>query len=177
MRHIPNILSIFRIFLIPVFVRHMLAGETLYAAVTLAASGVTDTLDGTLARKFGWVSQLGKVLDPIADKLTQLTVCVVLAYLLRDYWVFFLILLLKELIMMIAGAYLLSQQVKLDGAKWCGKVATILFYCSMTVIVLFPSLPKWGVNLLLTLTVISSLLAILLYIPEFLRYNRERRQH
>ncbi|MDR2932121.1 MAG: CDP-alcohol phosphatidyltransferase family protein, partial [Oscillospiraceae bacterium] len=89
MRHIPNILSFFRIVLIPFFVWQMLAGHTFNAAIILGISGLTDLLDGFLARRFGWISQLGKVLDPAADKLTQVTVCVVLAIVYRKYWYFF----------------------------------------------------------------------------------------
>ncbi|MEG0306191.1 MAG: CDP-alcohol phosphatidyltransferase family protein, partial [Oscillospiraceae bacterium] len=80
-----------RILLIPVFVWQLLIGNTTAAAVILAGSGITDLLDGYLARHYNWISDLGKVLDPVADKLTQVTVCVVLAYLLSDYMIFFII--------------------------------------------------------------------------------------
>lgn len=173
MRHIPNALSVFRIVLIPFFVVQFISGNTMNAAVILALSGLTDLLDGQLARRFGWVSQLGKLLDPAADKLTQVTVCVVLAIYLRQYWGFFVILLVKDLVMLILGGYLLKKEIKLDGARWFGKVTTALFYLSMVLVVFFPDMPSWGINLLLGLTTGSALCAGLLYLPQFFRYRRE----
>ena len=76
MKHIPNILSSLRIVMIPFFVWQMLTGNMLSAGLILLASGITDTLDGQLARHFGWISDLGKILDPFADKLTQTAVSV-----------------------------------------------------------------------------------------------------
>lgn len=171
MRHIPNILSCFRIALIPFLVRHLLQGETLYAAILIGVSGATDLFDGMLARKFGWVSQLGKVLDPIADKLTQIAVCIVLAYRLRQYWYFFAILLLKEFLMLVICGVLIKKGVRLEGAKIFGKVATTLFYVCMTAIVLFPGMPPELTIMLLALVVISSLVAAFLYLPEYNRYK------
>lgn len=176
MKHIPNILSVIRIALIPVFVWLFLTGSTTAAAVILALSGLTDLLDGYLARRNGWVSQVGKVLDPVADKLTQITVCVCLAIRMRQYWFVFAVLLLKELVMLVLGGYLLTKNVKLDGAKWFGKVATVLFYVSMSAIVFWPSMPSWLIAVLFTLIVVSALISAALYIPEYLRYKRSIRE-
>lgn len=174
MKHTPNILSAFRIVLIPFFAWQMMSGNTLNAAVILGVSGLTDMLDGLLARRFGWISQLGKVLDPVADKLTQVTVCIVLAVRLRKYWPFFLILLVKEVVLLTLGGYLMKKGVRLDGARWFGKVATVLFYVTMVSIMLFPSMPVTLINILLTLTVFCALAAAVLYLPEFRRYRREQ---
>ena len=99
MKHIPNILSGLRIVMIPFFIWQMLVGNTLAAGLILVASGLTDTLDGNLARHFGWVSDLGKVLDPVADKLTQTAVSVCLMIRIPELWFFFAILIIKDLIM------------------------------------------------------------------------------
>lgn len=171
MRHIPNILSGFRILLVPLFAWQMTAGNAAAAAGILILSGVTDMLDGMLARKFGWITQLGKVLDPAADKLTQVTVCIMLAIHLRRYWWLFAILLLKELVMLILGGGLLKKGVKLDGAKWFGKITTVLFYVTMTAIVLFPGMPHALTVTLLAATVLSAVASALLYIPEYRRYR------
>lgn len=175
MKHIPNILSGIRIALIPFFVWQFMLGNTSAAAVILIISGLTDLLDGYLARRNGWVSQLGKVLDPVADKLTQIAVCVSLAIKMRRYWPIFAVLLLKELVMLILGGYLLTKKVKLDGAKWFGKVSTLLFYTAMTLIIFWPTQPSWLTATLLCLVVLSSLAAAAMYLPEFLRYRREAR--
>lgn len=176
MRHIPNILSFFRIALIPFFVRQMLENHTAGAAAILCVSGLTDLLDGFLARRFGWVTQLGKVLDPAADKLTQLTVCVVLLYKMRRYWPFFVVLLAKDLVMLLLGGYLLRKGVKLDGARWFGKVVTVLFYVVMVVIVFVPSLPERLIFAMLGAVTASAAIAAVLYLPAFHTYLRGIRE-
>lgn len=173
MKHIPNILSFFRIVLIPFFVWQMLKDNTWNAAVILGISGLTDLLDGFLARRYNWISQLGKVLDPVADKLTQVTVCVVLAYKLARFWPFFAVLLFKDLIMLILGGYLVKKGVRLDGARWFGKVVTVLFYVSMVAIVFIPDMPGWLITTLLSVTTGCAIIAALLYIPEFIKYRNK----
>jgi cardiolipin synthase len=165
-------LSCARIALIPFFIWLMYEGSYIAAAVVLASSGVTDFLDGFLARRYNWISQAGKALDPTADKLTQVTVCVVLAYHLRRYWPFFAVLLFKEAVMLAFGGYLLTRGVKLEGARWFGKVVTGLFYVSMVVIILVPNMPTAAVYAMLGLTSCCALIAFILYIPEFLGYLR-----
>ncbi|MDL2325110.1 CDP-alcohol phosphatidyltransferase family protein [Ruminococcaceae bacterium OttesenSCG-928-A16] len=173
MKNIPNILSAFRIVLIPFFVWQIMAGNTTAAAVILAISGATDFFDGFLARKFNWITPLGKVLDPIADKLTQVAVCIVFLILLRQYWYFFAVLLLKEVVMLILGGYLLKKNVKIEGARWFGKVVTFLFYLVMVVLVFVPNVPHWLVVAMLSLVTVCALVAALLYLPEFIKYRQQ----
>ncbi len=172
MKHIPNILSCLRILLIPFFVWQMFAGNTINAGAILIFSGITDLLDGLLARRFNWVSSVGKVLDPIADKITQATISIVLAILLRQYWIFFAILIVKDLVMLILGGYLLKNGVKIEGARWFGKVVTVLFYAVMIGIVCFPEMPSWLITTLLLIVSGCAVLAAALYVPEFLQYRR-----
>ena len=173
MKNIPNILSFLRILLIPAFVWLMHTDQTMAAAIVLGISGITDMLDGFLARRFDWVTPLGKLLDPAADKLTQVAVCIVLAVRLRTYGPFFILLLLKEVIMLIGSAYLIKKQVKLEGAKWFGKLGTVLFYVSMTLIVFVPDMPGPVTAALLGATTACALLAAIMYIPEFSKYKEE----
>lgn len=172
MKHIPNILSAFRIVLIPFFVWQLLGGNVLAAGVILLLSGLTDLLDGALARRFGWVSDLGKVLDPIADKLTQAAVSICMIIRLRRYWYFFAILILKDLVMMVLGGWLLKQGVRIEGSKWFGKLATFVFYGVMVVLLLVPGLPSWLTALLLTIVAALMVFAALMYIPDFHRYKQ-----
>ena len=81
---IPNIISFIRILLIPVFGVLFYKGELLWALLILAFSGLTDFFDGKLARKLNQVSELGKMLDPIADKLTQATIAIVYFFTFRN---------------------------------------------------------------------------------------------
>lgn len=172
MKNIPNILSLFRILLIPFFIWQMVRGNNGVAGIILLVSGMTDLMDGYLARRFNWISDLGKVLDPIADKLTQNAVCIILMIRLRAYWYFFAIIILKELVMLILGGYLLSRGVKLEGARWFGKISTGVFYVTMICIVLFPDMPDTVEFIALALSTVCALVAAGLYIPEFIRYRR-----
>lgn len=172
MKHIPNILSASRILMIPFFVAFMLRDNLFAAAILLVVSGLTDLLDGLLARRFGWISDLGKVLDPAADKLTQIAVCVVLVVKLRQYWPIFAIMLAKEAVMLVLGGYLFTKGVRIEGAKWFGKVATFVFYGVMAAILFFPSIPGLVKLGLLILVALLSIIAGLLYIPQYFRYRR-----
>ena len=75
---IPNLLSFLRIVMVPIMSVLFLKGETGWAVFVLFLSGLSDFLDGKIARRFNQISELGKVLDPIADKLTQIMIAVVL---------------------------------------------------------------------------------------------------
>ena len=174
MHHIPNILTSFRILLVPLLVHQVLIGAMSSAAVILIVSGLTDLLDGFLARRFGWVSRLGKLLDPVADKLTQITVYVLFAITFAaQFWFFFAFLIFRELLMLALGGYLLKKGVKLEGSRWFGKVTTALFYASMVSIALFPYLPLGVIYVLLAAISVFALITLLSYIPEFRSYKRE----
>ena len=173
MRHIPNLLSAFRIVLIPFFVCHVLQANMLTAAIILIISALTDMLDGFLARRFNWITLVGKVLDPMADKLTQIAVCVLFLLRFPQFWVFFAVLMLKDLVILTVSAYLLKNKAPFSGAKWFGKVATSLFYVSMILIALIPNMPDWAIYVLLGATTFCAFLSLSLYIPEFIRHKRQ----
>ncbi len=173
MKNLPNILSVLRIVLLPFLAWQVLVDNFLVAGILLVASGLTDALDGFLARRFGWVSDVGKVLDPAADKLTQVTVCVLLMIKLRHLWIFFVLLLLKELVMLVLGGWLLRRGVRLEGARWFGKLVTILFYLVMIAILLFPGIPGKVTVPLLTVLCASAWAAGAMYVPEFIAYKKK----
>lgn len=173
MRHIPNILSSFRIVLIPVFIWQMIENNTVAAAIVLVLSGLTDLFDGWLARRFNWVSSLGKVLDPVADKMTQVAVCVMLALRMPQFWYFFVLLLLKEVAMLLLGGWLLRKGVRLEGARWFGKVVTTLFYVIMVALLFFPAIPTGAIILLLSVITITAFIAGCMYIPQYRKYRSE----
>lgn len=173
MRHIPNILSSFRILLIPFLIYLVLRGEMFFAALILILSGISDLLDGFLARRFGWTSQVGKVLDPLADKLTQITICVLFALRFGGFFrPFFAILIFKEIVMLILGMYFYKKGVKLEGARFFGKVATVLFYLVVIVIALVPTLPHYLIYAMLAAVTISAVTAAVLYWPNFMAYRK-----
>lgn len=176
MRHIPNVLSSFRIVLIPFFAYFAARGELVLAAVILIVSAVTDLLDGFLARRFGWVSNLGKILDPIADKLTQIVVCVLFVTLFPALWPFFAVLIFKELTMLVLGSILLKRGIPFGGSRWFGKGTTAFFYLSMILIALFPALPLPVVYALLIITTICALITGILYVIEIFSKNNSKQK-
>ena len=142
---IPNIISFIRILIIPVFGVLFYKGELLWALLLLAFSGFTDLIDGKIARRFNQVSELGKMLDPIADKLTQATIAIVYFLSFRAAenntlrvfsWVF-LLFIVKELVMIIGGAIMIAVGIRPGAAEIYGKAATLIFYVVMVVIMAF----------------------------------------
>ncbi len=147
---IPNMLSLLRLFLGILFwgigIRTEFVGKHVVLIVTLILSGITDFLDGWIARKFGMVSEFGKILDPIADKVTQ---GILLLYLVNKYPLMHLTLflfLIKEVSMLLASSRLVLATGKNDGAKWYGKVSTMVFYIVMIILVIFPEIPLATAN-------------------------------
>ncbi len=132
---IPNLLSVLRILVIGPFAYFFLNDQLLWAVAMLAFSGLSDLFDGLIARKFNQVTELGKMLDPVADKLTQATIAVCLAVKHPILIPILLVFVLKELGMLVGGCILLKKKKRPCAAKWYGKVATFSFYISAVVIV------------------------------------------
>ena len=129
--NIPNCLCYLRIILIPIFLhRYFLAGskEDYYICATiLIISGLSDFLDGYIARHYQMITDFGKVIDPIADKLTQFTVAFVLVYTYSWMWLLLLIIVLKDGMLALGGLYLYEKGAKVQGASWWGKISTAIF--------------------------------------------------
>ncbi|MFT4143324.1 MAG: CDP-alcohol phosphatidyltransferase family protein [Mobilitalea sp.] len=168
---IPNLLCYIRFLLIPVFVvLYMKANqpkEYLQAAGIVFLSGVTDFLDGFIARRFDMITDLGKLIDPLADKLTQAALIFVLVVKIK--WMFLLLILfvIMQLFMLIAGIVMLKKGTKLNGAKWFGKASTMVFYAVMLFLVAIPTLAQDIKNVLMLVCGGFLLLSFLLYINEY----------
>lgn len=159
MRNIPNILSIIRLLMIGVFVWLFEAGKYLPALGIFAAAFCTDVLDGYLARRNGWVTDAGKLLDPLADKLMTIAAlgCILENRRHTVYLVVFLIVLLKELLMLIGGI-LLAHKAIVVYAGWPGKAATGLFAVGVALALIsfvLPRIEPWSVVTLCAATVLS----------------------
>lgn len=139
--NLPNTLTSLRIVLIPFFCVLFLMGPDYYAyaGAVLVVSGLSDMFDGLLARKLHQETELGKILDPIADKLTlaAVVVCMWYVYHVQFPWISFAlgIMLLKEIAMAVGGFVIVRRGQKLVKARWWGKVATVVFYTCMLLIV------------------------------------------
>lgn len=132
---IPNIISLFRLMLIPLFVvTYFDKSENdyyLWSVIIVIISGLSDIIDGFIARRFNMVSDLGKILDPIADKLTQVVVILSLAINHPILFPMFIVLFIKELLTLFAAAHILSNGVKPISSKWFGKLSTVVIFLTM----------------------------------------------
>ena len=135
LKFIPNVLCIIRIILVFVFVVLSLGDDDrmLYCALLVfLMAGATDILDGFLARRNNWITELGKILDPLADKLMQCTVLVVLSSKsILPGW-FALVFILKELITLVMGLLVIKRRNVVVVSRWYGKAAACLFYLTVT---------------------------------------------
>ncbi len=170
---IPNILSVFRILLIPLFIISFFKGGEagyVYAAGVLILSGLTDCLDGVIARKFHQISDLGKILDPLADKVTQVAVGLSLCIHFSNPWLvtMMVLIIIKELLMMIAAIILIRKGLKVRSSRWFGKVATFLFYAAVVAFVLFPNiLSGMPMNIICIVISVTMIYALVRYVFEF----------
>lgn len=141
---IPNILSVFRLLLIPVYVIIYLKAtkpaDYMIAAAILAVSCLTDMIDGQIARRFNMISTMGKFLDPLADKLTQFTLLVCLAIRYPILWTLAGLMFVKESFQLVAGIVQFRKGKMLTGALITGKISTALLFLSLIVMVLIPDL-------------------------------------
>ena len=174
---IPNLMGYFRILLIPVFSWMYCTadstGDYYAAAVVVGVSGLTDMFDGKIARRFNMITELGKFIDPLADKLTQaaLLLCLAVRYpLMRAVLALFVI---KEGFMLVMGALLLPRGRKLDGAMWFGKVCTAVLYAVLFLLLLLPGIGTAAANVLIGICGVFLLFSFGMYIPVFRRTWKE----
>lgn len=175
---IPNLLSVVRLALIPVIVwLYHIRSEYLPAAGVLVISGVTDVVDGIIARRFHMVSDLGKMLDPIADKLTQTAVLACLLFRFPLMGVPLVLLVVKEFVSGIWRLIIIRQTGKVKSAQWHGKAATVLLYSMMLLHILWSAIPAMISLVSILLCSVMMLLSFVLYSMENYRAQTEAFQH
>ena len=177
---IPNLMGYFRILLIPVFCVLYLNAETqrdfLAAGAVVLLSSLTDLFDGMVARKFNMVTQLGKILDPVADKLTHAALAVCLAVRYPLMWLLIGLMVMKEGYMAVMGAIFLKKGRMIDGAMWFGKVCTATLFVGLLVLFLFPGLDITVVDTVIGLMMIVMLYTLIKYVILYRRMWREVRE-
>jgi len=167
--NIPNSLTVMRFFLVPVFIGLFfseLDGRLIYSFTVFIIAGITDVLDGYIARKYELITTFGTVMDPLADKLMLLTVlgCYTIAKMIPP-WII-IVILIKELLMIMGGLFLYFRMDKhvVPSNKY-GKIATVFFYMAIVMIVFIPV--KGFVIGALTIAVILKLVALIKYAIGF----------
>lgn len=163
---LPNILSFFRLLLIPIIVILYENDHSFWALAVLFLSGVTDVVDGWIARTFHLVSDFGKAIDPVADKLTQLVV--LLCLLDMKYWWVVAALVAKEFIIGIMTLMALHKTHSVYSAGWYGKLCTMVIYLSMGIMILWEVIT--GNPIPETFVLIDSILIVALILLSFAKY-------
>ena len=159
---VPNLMGYFRILLIPLIVWRYVTADSVadyyVAAAIIGFSGITDFLDGFIARKFHQVTKVGKVVDPVADKLTQAAIVVALATRYKLMVILVALFIVKEGYMLVMGSIMLKRGRMIDGALMCGKICTAALYVVMFILILVP-----GISLPISNTLILSCIALMVY--------------
>ena len=170
---IPNILSMLRIVMIAAVVVLFVTKNYLAAGIVLITSGVTDILDGFIARKFNMVSSLGKALDPFADKLTQFAVMICLCFYCEWILIPFVLLVLRDGFMLLTGLSIFRKTHSTFSARWYGKIATLYTYTLMCVMLVFKTQLEQQETLRLVLIIIDACLIAFSFVMYAIRNTRE----
>ena len=195
---IPNLISIIRICLIPVIAVLYYKGYIWWTVFVIFISGLSDAFDGKIARKFNQVSALGKMLDPIADKLTIFALAIVLFLKFKEAqseamqsfaWVF-LLFLIKDLIMILVSIFLIAIGTRPVAAEIWGKLATFAFYAVMVVIMGFGpeigaisqyypqyAIPETLMFVLVVIAVVLTFVAFFSYCPSVIKQLKDRKNN
>ena len=175
---IPNVLTMIRLILVPVFVVLFLRGYRMASLAVFAAASLTDMLDGYLARKLNQITDFGKLFDPLADKLMVLSAMVCQGIAGVFPWTAIVIVACKELFMVIGGLLMLKNDVVVY-SNYVGKAAQVCFILSLILAFFHDELAQWGVQLdiiLLWITVALALCAMIVYIIGSVRTVRKQRK-
>lgn len=169
---IPNIIGYFRILMLPVFLYIYYHAESTQeyagAFVLLAVIFLSDMLDGYIARKYNMITNLGKILDPVADKLVQGTITIAVMFRHELMQVFFGVFLCKEIYMAVMGVYLLQVKSSLNGAQWYGKVCTAIVDVCILLLLFMPELSETISN-----TIVSGMIALEIFaVMKYLQFHR-----
>ncbi len=181
--NIPNILTAVRLILIPVFVIIMFAPlpqswRWLPLAI-IVLSGITDVADGYIARRFNQITQLGKILDPLADKLSLLALSICIAIQFSPFWVIAVVVIVKEILQIMGGGYLMKKKIKIPSSRWFGKACTAVTYCCYIILLALPIFnlvpPLWMLWSMVVVILALMLLAFFSYLPVYLRLLQQNK--
>ena len=166
---IPNLISLFRLLLIPLLVTLYWKGRTLAALAVFGVSAVSDIADGQIARRFNMVTDLGKMLDPLADKLTQGAAAVCVARNHPQVFLLFALMAVKELTQAFIGARSMKRTGRAFSARWYGKACTVITTACLMVMFAFPQISGPWINGMLLLCAVVMFSTLTLYANYFLK--------
>lgn len=177
---IPNVLSLFRIILavlIPVIYYKPEFEQKIPCLIAIIViSGLTDFLDGKIARRFNMISELGKILDPIADKITQAVLLICLLSKFKWIKIILVLFFVKEIFQGLLGLCVVVKTKENEGAKWYGKVNTAVFYLVVLLLIFIPDMSAAVANTLLCISAGFMLLAFCMYLKYFWQVLKKDRE-
>lgn len=188
LKYVPNALTVLRFLLIPIIVIACVQGQYILAIAVLSISGLTDILDGTIARKYNYITDFGKLMDPLADKATQISLLTTLFIKgAIPIWILAIVV-LKEFCMVSGASFLYGKELVVS-SKWYGKLATVLLYVAMVISLFLEQIGNTTNNIikaigiadtiiyyLAVITTIASLIMYMkaFYIQGYLKKNNEK---
>lgn len=188
LKYVPNALTVLRFLLIPIIVIACVQGQYILAIAVLSISGLTDILDGTIARKYNYITDFGKLMDQLADKATQISLLTTLFIKgAIPIWILAIVV-LKEFCMVSGASFLYGKELVVS-SKWYGKLATVLFYVAMVISLFLEQIGNTTNNIikaigiadtiiyyLAVITTIASLIMYMkaFYIQGYLKKNNEK---
>lgn len=170
LKHIPNTLTIVRFLLIPFILFYIFTGNYILAFIFFTISGITDVVDGFIARKFNLISNFGKLMDPLADKATQVATLASLVIIdIIPIWIL-IIVLIKEFVMIVGASFLYGKDVVVY-SRWYGKAATVLFYLAIVCSLLLKQFNLDGIwqeldYMVYCLALITTIFALIMYVKD-----------
>ena len=173
---IPNLLSVIRIAMIPIIVWLYSFANHYYAAIgVVLLSGATDIIDGWIARRFNMISDFGKALDPLADKLTQAALLLCLLHKYELLWALAAIFGVCEILKLIFGILVAKKCDQVNSAKWYGKLNTVIIYATMMLLILFPRMNIILVNTSMLICGVVMIITNALYIRYYCKLLKENK--
>lgn len=177
---IPNILTYFRFLLIPVFIILYLNADTfmenLLAVACVVASAITDIADGKIARKRNQITDIGKILDPVADKFMEFAMMFCVAFRYPPVIILFIVFAIKELVSLCFSGYLFKNDKNIGGAMWCGKLCTVILYTVLLIFLVIPNIGKTLMFIMIIAALAAMVLAFVVYMHAYVRLIKELKQ-
>ena len=176
LKYVPNALTVLRFLLIPIIVIACVQGQYILAIAVLSISGLTDILDGAIARKYNYITDFGKLMDPLADKATQISLLTTL-FIKGAISIWILVVVVLKEFCMVSGASFLYGKELVVSSKWYGKLATVLFYVAMVISLLLQQFGNIQNNIIKVIgitdtviyffAVITTIASLILYMKAF----------
>ena len=171
---IPNILSFVRIALIPIIIwAYCALGNYTLTLALIVLSGITDIVDGFIARHFNMITDFGKALDPIADKLTQGAIMICLLTRFPLMWLLLILLVVKEISSFILRLILFTRTEAVYGSHWHGKLATVMIYATVALHIIWATISPAFSGALIVITSAVMFFSFAMYTAEGLKYLKK----